>query len=277
MTAHSRALPTRRSAAWFAAITAVAFLVTYVLGVRNTNGQIAENALLEASTFAFAVPAPLGLITPATVLIVAGLIGLLSLATRGWPGTLVQAAAVALPVFGSQLLKYRWLERPDLLNLDDGNTFPSGHATVVAALVFALVLATPRGWRWLSALLGGALLSWVSWQLLAYGWHRPSDVIGGIMLAACAAALGALLMPGGRPDGAARTGRWLVGFGLVIGAIALISLVLALLDPDRSGPMILLAGQLACVCTAVLAGAGVAALPVRPRHRQARAGEPSLR
>ena len=258
----------RRPAIQLSVVTAVAFLVTYVLGVRNPSGQLAENALLEASDFAFAVPAPLGLVTPTTVLILAGLIGLLSLGTRGWPGTLVQAGAVAVPVFASQLLKHRWLERPDLLNLNDGNTFPSGHATVVAALVFALILATPRRLRWLSALLGSALLAWVSWQLLAYGWHRPSDVIGGITLAAFAAAIGALLLPAARPDGAARTGRWLGWLGVGVGALAVLALLLALIGQAENGPMLLLAGQLACGCAAVLAAAGVAGLPVRTRDPQ---------
>jgi len=68
--------------------------------------------------------------------------------------------------------------RPELLDLDAQNTFPSGHMAVFAVLVAALLWAVPRTARAVLAVLGAGLLGVVSWQLLEFGWHRPSDLLG---------------------------------------------------------------------------------------------------
>ena len=231
--------------------------------MRNPSGQLAENSLLEASDFAFAVPAPLGLITVTTTVVAVALLALLALIGSGWGGAVALIAAVAGPIACSQLLKHRWLDRPDLLNLNEVNTFPSGHATVVAALAFGLLLVAPRRLRVPAALLGGALLAVVAWQLLAYGWHRPSDVIGGIALAACGASVAVLLRPGrtAAPAAGARGLLGALGALGVLGALAVVAVTL--LSSGPSSPGLLLAGQIACVAAAVLAVTAVATLPVR--------------
>lgn len=65
----------------------------------------------------------------------------------------------------------------------DYNTFPSGHAAIATAFVIALLLISSASWRPWIALLGGVWVSLVASGVLAAGWHRPSDALGGIALA----------------------------------------------------------------------------------------------
>lgn len=62
-------------------------------------------------------------------------------------------------------------------------SFPSGHATAAMTVGLCLVLATPAAWRPLAATVGAALAVAVSYALLALGWHYPSDVLGGYLVA----------------------------------------------------------------------------------------------
>ena len=61
--------------------------------------------------------------------------------------------------------------------------FPSGHATAAMSLALAAVLAAPRRARKAAALLGALLALAVGASVVAGGWHFPSDVVGGYLLA----------------------------------------------------------------------------------------------
>src|SRR3954447_5403286 len=61
--------------------------------------------------------------------------------------------------------------------------FPSGHATAAMSLALSAVIVAPRTWRPLIAA-GGALFALaVGFALVALGWHYPSDVVGGYLVA----------------------------------------------------------------------------------------------
>lgn len=62
-------------------------------------------------------------------------------------------------------------------------SWPSGHATASTAFVLCLILVTPAGARWLSGALGAAVATLVSYSILMLGWHFPSDVLGGQLVA----------------------------------------------------------------------------------------------
>ena len=64
------------------------------------------------------------------------------------------------------------------------NAWPSGHTTAAAALAFALVLITPPGRRLTVAVVAGGLTVVVGAALIALGSHYPSDVLGGLCVAA---------------------------------------------------------------------------------------------
>jgi membrane-associated phospholipid phosphatase len=63
-------------------------------------------------------------------------------------------------------------------------SWPSGHATAAMALALCAVLAAPARWRPAAAAAGGLFALAVGYAILVLGWHFPSDVIGGFLVAA---------------------------------------------------------------------------------------------
>ena len=77
------------------------------------------------------------------------------------------------------------------------NSLPSGHVTVITALVIAAVLALPAALRVVVGLVGTVGVAGASVAVMAVGWHRPSDVIAAFgVIAAVGGAL--LLLDGAR-------------------------------------------------------------------------------
>ena len=62
-------------------------------------------------------------------------------------------------------------------------SWPSGHATAAMTLALLAVLAAPPRWRPTAGAAGGAFAIVVSYAVLALGWHFPSDVLGGYLVA----------------------------------------------------------------------------------------------
>lgn len=63
-------------------------------------------------------------------------------------------------------------------------SWPSGHATAAMSLALCLVIAVPPRLRPLAAALGAAFAIAVSYSFLTLGWHYPTDVFGGFLVAA---------------------------------------------------------------------------------------------
>jgi membrane-associated phospholipid phosphatase len=114
---------------------------------------------------------------------------LAALATRG----LRTAAAVGLLLVGanasSQTLKPLLAHHRELyythlhLNNIADASFPSGHATAAMAISLAVLMVVPRAYRPLAAALGAAFTIGVSFSIVMLGWHFPSDVVGGFLIA----------------------------------------------------------------------------------------------
>ncbi|HEU0316540.1 MAG TPA: phosphatase PAP2 family protein [Solirubrobacteraceae bacterium] len=68
-------------------------------------------------------------------------------------------------------------------------SWPSGHATAAMMVALCGVLVAPRLLRPVVALLGTGLAVGVSYSILLLGWHFPSDVLGGFLVAGCWVAL----------------------------------------------------------------------------------------
>lgn len=62
-------------------------------------------------------------------------------------------------------------------------SWPSGHATAAMTLALCAILAVPARARPTAAALGAAFAISVSYAILALGWHFPSDVLGGFLVA----------------------------------------------------------------------------------------------
>ena len=64
------------------------------------------------------------------------------------------------------------------------SAFPSGHATAAASIVVAYLLVVPPRLRGLVALLGAGFVFAVGCSVVVLDWHYPSDVAGGLLVAA---------------------------------------------------------------------------------------------
>jgi membrane-associated phospholipid phosphatase len=62
-------------------------------------------------------------------------------------------------------------------------SWPSGHATAAMSLALGLVLAAPARRRPMAGALGALFAVCVSYSFLTLGWHYPSDVLGGFLVA----------------------------------------------------------------------------------------------
>jgi membrane-associated phospholipid phosphatase len=62
-------------------------------------------------------------------------------------------------------------------------SWPSGHATASMTLALCGILAVPARWRPTAAVVGAAFAISVSYAILVLGWHFPSDVLGGYLVA----------------------------------------------------------------------------------------------
>ncbi len=69
-------------------------------------------------------------------------------------------------------------------------SWPSGHATAAMSLALCSVPAVPARLRPAVATLGAAFAVAVSYSFLTLGWHYPSDVFGGFLVAAAWTLLG---------------------------------------------------------------------------------------
>ena len=70
-------------------------------------------------------------------------------------------------------------------------SWPSGHATAAMSLALCCVLVVGPELRALAALVGAGYAIAVGYALVALGWHLPSDVLGGFLVAATFTLLGA--------------------------------------------------------------------------------------
>src|SRR5262245_49205472 len=121
---------------------------------------------------------------------VAGLlcIGVALARRRGWRALAVVGLLVITGA-SCQALKHL-LAQPRLeawlggANEQVGNaSWPSGHSTAAMTLALCAVLVVPPALRAVTALLGGAFAVGVGYAVLVLGWHFPSDVLGGFLLA----------------------------------------------------------------------------------------------
>lgn len=147
-------------------------------------------------------------------------------------------AALGIGLFGAtasaELLKVV-LPRPDLaprleamMGEHAANSFPSGHVTIVTASVVAALVLLPAAHRLPLTLLGAVLVATVSCAVVAAGWHRPSDALGGLGWGlAWQALIAAVLVKTFGNDRHVRThARWLWPASvsvLLVGAVALLA------------------------------------------------------
>lgn len=106
----------------------------------------------------------------------------IAFARRRWGLALVAAGVLAGANVTTRVLKYWVLDRPDLGYGPDFNTLPSGHTTAAASVAAAVLLVVPPRTRPWVAVLGGAYAGATGVSTLVGQWHRPSDVVAGLLV-----------------------------------------------------------------------------------------------
>jgi hypothetical protein len=143
----------------------------------------------------------------------------------------VAVAAAGAAVFGAEFLK-QTLPR-ELLSAPtvpvpgyfSTDTYPSGHTTVGASLVLAMVvIAGPLLRPWL-AVLAGVISSSYATAVFFMGWHRPSDALGGIAWSGICLAAGTaiLVLIHGHHAPPSRHPAWKVSAALAAVVIAVLA------------------------------------------------------
>jgi membrane-associated phospholipid phosphatase len=141
--------------------------------------------------------AALGAISVGSIAFILVTIAVVAVARRRAGLALTSAISVVGACATSYLLKPA-IGRP-YLGVDPdrayaGNSLPSGHATAAAAFAIGLTLVAPPRARGVLGVLGAAYAAVVGVATLSSGWHRPSDVIAGYLVAGGWAALAGLVL-----------------------------------------------------------------------------------
>ncbi|GAB4106654.1 hypothetical protein GCM10028790_56730 [Micromonospora taraxaci] len=141
------------------------------------------------------------------------------------------------------------LPRPELQieSSTTHNSFPSGHVAAATALLLAFMLVLPGWARRLLAVPGAAGVSVIASATMIAGWHRFSDVLGGVLLGVALFCLAAAALAGlrgdrdadGEPDGGSLWRRLAeVAVGLVALLWALVAVVPGLAASVQRGALV---------------------------------------
>jgi membrane-associated phospholipid phosphatase len=166
--------------------------------VRTMGHQTPERATLATDLVNFFDPVPYAILACA---LVAGAV----LAGRVRAGLAAGAALVAANVTTQVLKPLLAVQRPyPADHYMDAAAWPSGHTTAIVSLLLALVIVLPPRLRPPVALLGGALAAAALGSIVLLGYHYPSDVLGGVLVASAWAAPAFALSGSARAPTAAR-------------------------------------------------------------------------
>jgi membrane-associated phospholipid phosphatase len=165
----------------FAALLALAYGGGRAQGLDRTalQGFIGLEDVMRDSVAALGGPGPVGVMA----------VGLAVYAlARGRPRSAAFVIILlALTSVSSQVLKALLAyDRPEAgagISYVNAEAFPSGHATASMSLAIALLIVVPARLRPLAAVVGAGFSLAVSFSIVAFGWHFPSDVAGGYLLA----------------------------------------------------------------------------------------------
>lgn len=247
-----------------AVLAAVALGVVFAVAVWTEHGRLAEGAVLDASTFA-TDSALLGVVGVASLAAACAALVAIGLVRRRGDLAVVAVGVVAASAGIGQLLKHLVLSRPTLV-AEQANSFPSGHMIAFAGVAAGVLIVAPAAMRLLLVPVASVLLSLVAVRLVHDGWHRPSDVVGSLLLVVCLTAAGTLWRPPAPPTRRAPhriVELALVGGAIVAGLVAGIAAMLA--SGDAIGERLLLAASAALVAAVLLAVATLSWLLRRPR------------
>ncbi|MEA9985090.1 hypothetical protein [Subtercola sp. RTI3] len=157
-------------------------LCVYVLAVLTRTGQSFEDKALAAAGLVQNATVLLELVSIPGLAVAAAFIAGIALLRRRRGRAVAAMLVIAVSNTLTQILKYVVFDRPMFQSPSGVNTFPSGHMTAYVSVCIALLLVLPAALRALASIAGAVISSIVVVQLLAFGWHRLSDVVGAVAL-----------------------------------------------------------------------------------------------
>lgn len=180
------------------------FAGLYFVMVRLSLGQVLDDIAMEGRKATRLGPrrlssSVLATATPAALVIGGGALVVLAQRRR----SLAAAVAVALTPVGAGAaarIGKAVLPRENQLSaswVGPDNTYPSGHTAVATALVLMAVTVCVPSWRGRVAAVGAVMLALHTIAMMGTGWHRPSDVVGGMAVAVALSGVAALPVVGG--------------------------------------------------------------------------------
>lgn len=178
------------AAASVAAGSFLALAALYLVLVGTATGQYVDHEVMLRVSAAFGVGFPtsgwFGDMQMPLLLVGFATTAVLVAASRS-VRTAVEAAAVLLLTLGGAYVLKALLERPSFGVGPMINSFPSNTVAVFAALAAVAFITAPSALRSivLSYALGVGAVASVT--VIALQWHRPGDVLGAWLVAACAA------------------------------------------------------------------------------------------
>jgi membrane-associated phospholipid phosphatase len=120
--------------------------------------------------------------------------GVIAVVRRRWSLALVAATVLIGANVSTRVLKMAVLDRPDLGHGPLLNTLPSGHTTAAASVAVAVLLVVPPRVRPWIAVLGAGYAGATGVSTLIGQWHRPSDVLAGLLVVLAWGAIGCALL-----------------------------------------------------------------------------------
>jgi membrane-associated phospholipid phosphatase len=199
-----------------AAVQAAGFVAVWQFFVHSEHGQQLDYFALSGNglgqvRLAGLVHDTLSTISVVSVAAATIAIGFIAVARR----RLALAVGAVLLVAGSNATTQVFKEliyRPhlgvDVDRVAAGNSLPSGHTTVAASVVVALLLVVPSKTRGAVALAGAVACTLVGVATLSAGWHRPSDAVAALLVVgAWAAAAELFIVIAQRRHGGVRYGE----------------------------------------------------------------------
>ncbi|MGH3474024.1 MAG: phosphatase PAP2 family protein [Aeromicrobium sp.] len=217
---HSPATPLVAAAGAVAVLVVVAIVALHT-GVGQRIDERAMRTVVAGRETELTVLSLLGRVSIGAILAVSTVCVVLAI-LRGR----VRLAVAALVVIAganvtTQLLKEVVLERSQL-DVIAPNSLPSGHTTVVASAVGAMLLVSPRALRLLVVVAGAFAVMLTGASTVVAGWHRPADIVAALAVCLAWTAAGAMFAGGShRPTSG-------VGFWSLAGAGAALVLLVVI-------------------------------------------------
>lgn len=197
------AAATRRVAAFTGAIAAAVLLAgTFIVFVQWYPGQASDEFTMQTWSSRVGTGTPTsGWLGAHQLAVLAGIGVVLAAicAVRRSPRLAAHAAILILGSVAAAVVLKAGLPRPALGVGAADNSFPSNTVAAFGAAAFALIAVTPARARRIVAVASLAGAGLVSILVVGLQWHRPSDVIGGWLVAAAVAFATESLLPVRRP------------------------------------------------------------------------------